>query len=234
MKRNNTKRRLILGAALASIIGAGVFTVCADSFSKTIDVFTGVHVFVNDNTLDAGDTHGNPEAFIYNGTTYIAAAAVSKSLGQSVQWDGNTRSVYIGSHNTGNSSTHYLMQECPPYETPRSDYDVFPNSDTTFKMGGQDFGNGFCLGGTDASVLFNLNGQYSNIDMYVGHWDGLSSDTKTAYFYVDGKLIKEMEVGSKDLPKKISLPVNGGLQLEINIKGSYSFNNLGFGEITVR
>jgi hypothetical protein len=124
------------------------------------------------------------------------------------------------------------MDVCPPYTTP-GDYVVFTNGET-FKMAGNDYGNGFTLGGSDNSILFNLNGQYSTIELYVAHWDGFSSNSKKASFYLDGKLIKEVDVGNEDMPQKITLPVSGGLQFKINVSGSYSWNNLGFGEITVK
>lgn len=91
------KQRLIsglVGAVLALSVAIPAFAVR----EITIKVEPDVRVYVDDKAIDAGDTHGNPEAFIYNGTTYIAAKAVSNSLGENVAWDGDTRSVYIGEH----------------------------------------------------------------------------------------------------------------------------------------
>lgn len=88
------KRILTVVVATALLLGLAM-PVLAAVVTKTITVETDVKVYVNDKGIDAGDTHGNPEAFIYNGTTYIAAKAVSNSLGQNVAWDGSTRSVHI-------------------------------------------------------------------------------------------------------------------------------------------
>ncbi|MBQ3134320.1 MAG: DUF4352 domain-containing protein [Oscillospiraceae bacterium] len=88
------KRILTVVVTTALLLGLAM-PVLAAVVTKTITVETDVKVYVNDKAIDAGDTHGNPEAFIYNGTTYIAAKAVSNSLGQNVAWDGNTRSVQI-------------------------------------------------------------------------------------------------------------------------------------------
>lgn len=79
------------------LLVAMVIPSLAAAVTETITVETDVKVFVNDKALDAGDTHGNPDCFIYNGTTYVAVAAVSKSLGQNIKWEGDTRSVYISS-----------------------------------------------------------------------------------------------------------------------------------------
>lgn len=92
MKQN---KRILAGILMLAILSTMAIPVLAAVATKTITVETDVKVFVNDKGIDAGDTHGNPEAFVYNGTTYIAAKAVSNSLGQNVAWDGNTRSVYI-------------------------------------------------------------------------------------------------------------------------------------------
>ena len=91
------KRILTVVVALVMILGLTI-PALASIATKNITVETDVKVFVNDKALDAGDTHGNPDCFIYNGTTYVAVAAVSKSLGQKVKWEGGTRSVYIGAH----------------------------------------------------------------------------------------------------------------------------------------
>ena len=91
MKRNRIMTAVVLGAILLSLT---VPTLAAVA-TKTITIETDVKVLVNNKALDAGDTHGNPDCFIYNGTTYVAVAAVSKSLGQSVGWAGETRTVHI-------------------------------------------------------------------------------------------------------------------------------------------
>ena len=40
--------------------------------------------------------------------------------------------------------TVYLMDVCPPYETPRTDYTVFMNG-RTIGMAGEPYGNGFVM-----------------------------------------------------------------------------------------
>ena len=58
-------------------------------------------------------------------------------------------------------------------------------------------------------------------------------------FYVDGKLVKEISVDAEALPKRISIPVNYGLQLKILESvgtGRYSWYGaaVGFGNVTVK
>lgn len=70
-----------LGMIAAALLGQAVQPALAALTGTPITAYTGVRVYVNDTPLDAGETHGNPDAFIYNGTTYVAVSAVSKSLG---------------------------------------------------------------------------------------------------------------------------------------------------------
>lgn len=49
-----------------------------------------INIFVNGNPINAG-------AFLMNDTTFIPLRAVSEALGSTVEWDGDTRSVYIES-----------------------------------------------------------------------------------------------------------------------------------------
>ncbi len=67
--------------------------------NKTIQVATGVSLYINDQKLDPKDPNGNPvEPFILDGTTYLPFRAVSEALGVPIQWEGSTWSVYIGKH----------------------------------------------------------------------------------------------------------------------------------------
>ena len=68
---------------------------------KTIQVYTGVNVNVDDVKIEPQDEHGNPvEVFSYNGTTYLPVRALSKAFGKPIQWDGKTLSVYVGKHSS--------------------------------------------------------------------------------------------------------------------------------------
>ena len=58
--------------------------------SSTAYASDNINIFVNGNALNTG-------AFIMNDSTYIPLRAVSEALGSNVNWDGNTRSVYIDS-----------------------------------------------------------------------------------------------------------------------------------------
>ena len=97
------KRILAIAAALA------VFTVTAAAATygvqRTIDVTGGVSVFMDGNELEMQDVNGNPvDAFVYDGTTYLPARAISEANGKTVAWDGETGRVDITSETTASSN----------------------------------------------------------------------------------------------------------------------------------
>ena len=74
-------------------------TAFAAGQSKTINVATGVNLYMDDRQVIPTDANGNPvEVFIYNGTTYVPVRAVSNLFDTPIQWDGQTYGVYIGKH----------------------------------------------------------------------------------------------------------------------------------------
>lgn len=196
MKKWNVLIAAVLAVALA--IPAFAATIL------TIDVEPGVTVYVNDMPIDAGDTHGNPEAFIYNGTTYIAAAAVSRSLGENVKWDGSTRSVYIGKHE---GSSYYLMDVCPPYE------DAGISTSNTVTMAGKQYTAAIVV--TQSGGLFNLGGKYDTLSFDLGHIDGEPMYTGTISIYLDGELTFAVEPDPEAFPVHYEVPLNGALQMKI-------------------
>lgn len=198
---------VLIAAVLAVALAIPVFAASV----MTIDVEPDVKVYVDDMPIDAGETHGNPEAFIYNGTTYIAAKAVSLSLGENVKWDGSTRSVYIGKIP---GDENYLLSVCPPYqidglETP-----------TTVSMAGEKYAN--CLtwyetayGYPTGYALFNLNGKYEKMTFTVGHIDGEDMEKAQYNIYLDGELVFSLELDPEMLPREYTVPLNGALQMKI-------------------
>ena len=93
---------LLTAFALAAAFSAAGL---AATTGRDITVYPGVSVFINGKKLVPTDVNGDPvEVFIYNGTTYLPARAVSGALKLSVQWDGETNSVYIGDPGSAQSA----------------------------------------------------------------------------------------------------------------------------------
>lgn len=205
------KRKLMSGL----IVAAFAVAVAIPAFAAgvlTIQVEPDVKVYVNDTPIDAGDTHGNPEAFIHNGTTYIAAAAVSKSLGENVKWDGKSRSVYIGKHI---GSSYYLMDVCPPYQVAAS----FNKMDSV-TMAGKKYASAISLHG--GYVLFNLNGKYNTLSFDLGHIDGRSvKEDDILTIYLDGEQVFSVKPNAEDFPSHYEIPLNGALQMKMTVSNGW-------------
>ena len=91
-----------LRAVLAVMIGVFLFSSAANAYHsalKTIQVDTGVRVYVNGAPLNPGELNGNPNAFAYNGTTYVPVRAIGSALSQDVHWDGYSGTVSLNSRN---------------------------------------------------------------------------------------------------------------------------------------
>ena len=227
MKRNRNLIGFVCGFLAAIMLFSMTnMPALAASMNDFIEVFTGVRVYVNDAPLDPGDLHGNPDAFIYNGTTYVAVRGVSNSLGQDVLWDGESRSVYIGKH--ANSST-YLLDVCKPYEA--KGY----NTPATMTMGGTKYANGFRLnGGSDPGyAYFNLNGKYTTLDFDVGHIDGDRMENTTCNIYLDDRLTMSFDLQADMLPKHYTVPLNGALKMKLELTGAVWDPDYGFANVMV-
>lgn len=70
----------------------------AESIGKTVTAFyNNIKIVINGTEIEPKDANGNVvEPFIIDGTTYLPVRAVASMLGQEVNWDGTTNTVYIG------------------------------------------------------------------------------------------------------------------------------------------
>lgn len=215
---NDKIKGLLVGLLAGSVLTGGL--VFARSGNQWIDAsYDNIKLYVNGSKVDTSSN----EPFIYNGSTYLPVRAVAEALGQNVDWDGNTKSVYIGSKPSGAA---YLMDVCPPYSG---------NADEqTFKMAGKLYSKGF-ITTNNANILVNLESRYSELKCVIGHPDNvLDCRDSTVTFYVDGNVVKEVELKKDELPKTISIPLNYGKQL--NIKTSFTGpdgSGIGISNITV-
>ena len=229
MKKKNIPSFLCGALFMLMLVGLILPASAASNDERVVSVFTNVKVFVNDQPIDAGDLNGNPEAFIYNGTTYIPVRAVSNSLGQDVKWDGETRSVYVGKHA---GSTSYLLDVCPPYEK------YYYEAPDYFKMMGQTFYHGFklcgCGGGTPGYAYFTLNGKYESLEFDFGHIDDAAMNGSSFAIYLDGEFVQAIEGTPDMLVQHIVVPLNHALQMKVVCtKGGFSWPYYGFGNVEI-
>ncbi len=85
------KRKIMTGATILALL-SGTFSSAV--LADTIDVQNGTQVYMNGEKINMTDDSGNPvEAFIYKGTTYLPARAITEANGNKVTWENG--SVYL-------------------------------------------------------------------------------------------------------------------------------------------
>ena len=95
MKKDFVKG-IAVGCALSIAIGGA--SALADTYRKFLEVaYTDIKVVVNGKPTTPRDSDGTPvKPFISSGTTYLPVRSISNALGQNVDWDSDTSTIYIG------------------------------------------------------------------------------------------------------------------------------------------
>lgn len=214
------KAAWFLSGILAATLVTSLISPALALFTKTIQVNSGVNIYMDDKKLTPKDTNGNPvEVFLYNGTTYLPVRAISEALDVPVQWDGSTQSVYLGKH-TGDKPAVWV-----------SDLDYF-TKDGNWYFGGTTKDN---LGVEHAhsmkrgtlyfsnSITYKLNGKYSYLTgLFYQQYNYRSSSGGTLTIYADGEAVWKASVSGGNDPVEINVNMQGVKELEIELSGSYS------------
>lgn len=183
--------------------------------AQSIDVSSGVRIFVDDVQLQGA------EDFIYDGTTYLPVRQISNAVGKPVSWDGKTRSVYIGRHESNEPAVML------------ADLDYF-NAGDTFKNVKSIQDN---LGNTyhDAVEMngdsfrqpweeYKLNGAYSKIKgrAILSYFHRMATKTSWFKIYGDGKLLYTSPdfTGGVE-PVDFEVDLTGVLTLKIEQSATY-------------
>ncbi len=124
----------------------------------------------------------------------------------------------------------YLLDVCKPYSTTEG-YTEYINGET-ISMGGDTYTNGFTIH-YDGYAIFNLDSDYTNIGVTLGHQDDTDKSDATIKIYCDDVLKKEIKIGHSDLPQRISIDVTGVKQIKF-VRDSGWYGNYGFMNLTVK
>lgn len=90
---NKTVRTSVLLLAVSALTAT---LVLAASGTKNIEVqYDNIKVFVNGSEIDST---GANEPFVIDGSTYLPVRNISELTGSKVEWDGSTKSVYVGAN----------------------------------------------------------------------------------------------------------------------------------------
>ena len=215
------------GAALC--VGGVVY---AATGAKTIDVvYDNIKVYKDNVLCELKDANGTTiEPFMYNGTTYLPVRGAANLADMQVTWDGNTKSVYLWDEQVPEGTP--FLEVCPPYDSDGARISLATKGES-FTMAGEKYSNGIDFYNMSNYVLFNLNSQYATIECTIGH-TGSEQSEKSVSFIVDGKVVKEVELEPECLPKKVSIPVQHGLQLKIQSNSNSLWGDIGIGNMTVK
>lgn len=221
MKKLHSVRSFVAGVLVTLLVVALVPAAVAATASRNITIYPGISVYVDEKKLDPKDANGKTvEVFTSNGTTYLPVRAISEALGEPVDWDGATRTVYIGRHITGTTLASYL-----------SDTDYFYSSGsapTVYASVKDNVGSAHthCFASKfDRTYL--LNGNYSHITgtLFLPYSNRNSTTTGTSgvSIYGDGELLFTCfpEKGVQGFrPIDFNVPLDGVTELRVVYAGS--------------
>lgn len=231
MKKNRRWKDMATGALVACLLYTMVLPAAAATLvNKSIQVRSGVGLYVDDQKVVPTDVNGKEvEVFIYNGTTYIPARAVSKVFGKPIKWEKSNNSVYIGAHE---SSTPAVMLKDLDYFTgsafstndgkPMKDNLGNEHMDVVGESAGYYSGNFNLTRNYDNT--YKLNGQYSRIKgVFFQNYKRRSSDKESILeIYGDGVRLYSAKMKGGIEPIAFDVDLSGVLEMEIkwNICGS--------------
>jgi hypothetical protein len=205
----------ILGVILMALASSSVVPAVASVFERQITVQSGVNVFVDDVRLNPTDERGNPvEVFIFNGTTYLPVRAVAQAFDTTITWDGRTRSVYIGKHDSDRPALY--LQDLDWFTG--QNLHVIPSSRDNL---GNARTNVLASSRENRSLAFSnvyrINGLYSRIDghLFQLHEHRNGARVSTLNIYGDGRLLYTAEMRGAMEPIYFNVDISGVLELRV-------------------
>ena len=105
MKKNGYFKGFVSGLVMTALLVSLCLTVSAAT-NRTIDVEDGIKITLNGSALTPRDAAGKTvPVFLYEGTTYVPARAISEALGLNVSFDSATRTVVLTSKTSGTAAS---------------------------------------------------------------------------------------------------------------------------------
>jgi hypothetical protein len=198
--------------------------------------FNGIRLVVNGTEVTPRDGAGNVvEPFIWNGTTYLPVRAIATALGQEVDWDGNTQTVYIGHRDT-------TIQPAPmPTPTPTTQgrplTEVAPftqrhPSNESSSLNRVWVSHSAVIDGVTHNSVINfirqssaanyytihsLNGQYTILNGHVGRVTGGRNRDVVLNIVGDGRLLGSFDVPREGAAIPYSVNVSGVHELRVEM-----------------
>ncbi|MBQ3422023.1 MAG: NPCBM/NEW2 domain-containing protein [Romboutsia sp.] len=222
-----------IGLVLTGLIVGSSITAFAAGGRK-IEVFDNVKKVVV-NKINKPFTKGE-EPFTYNGRTYVPLRYVSEALGEDVNWDGKTGTVYIGE--TYSASYGYWGKTFNHMNQTIGISYAHDTHNTAKNHIGKEFSNYLIISSSYKSIRnveFPLNGQYTNFTSSLAteytHRD--QSGEGSVRILLDGKEVYKTSIKNSDMPKQVSIDLRGANKITFEYKGgsdSWTGSSIIFGD----
>lgn len=236
MKNKLTRRITVAAVALTLLCGSAL---AANTVQQMQIRYMNIKLVVDGAEVTPKDSTGKVvEPFVSDGTTYLPVRAVAAALGEDVEWDGTTNTVYIGKNIPGKDTN--WMTEVAPYNLIRTS--VYDGTDPkkVFSAGGkvQTQGLGMdCWGdyswqanenglyplqensaqNSNASASWNPNGQYQTMHVTVEHAGDTYIPCCRLDILVDEVLYQSVELPYDGPSKKLDIPLNGATSVTLKL-----------------
>lgn len=200
-----------------------------------IKVFDNVKKVVVNKIEKPLDKDNKP--FVYNGTTYVPLRFVADALGEAVEWDGKTGTVFIGE--TNNKNADYWGQNINHMNKGEKVSKYASNGSKLIKDNiGNSYSNylvieagAYTVGVREQEVNFvefPLNGQYKKFTAILAIPEKNMSvqGARPIKIYLDGKEVFSKTIAAGDMPSNIELDITGAskIRFEIDIRTASSAN----------
>ena len=217
---------LIAGLLIGSIVTGGVL---ASTGSNIVEIFfDNIKVYKDNELCELKDANGNSiEPFIYNNTTYLPVRATASLADMQVNWDGDTKSVYLWDEQS--QGQNYLIEECGLLETNGTCKEYYASNGESFLMSGKKYTNGIVMESYNSSAAYAIDTSNWIVECVVGH-AGYENLSKSVSFFINGLQVKEVKLWPGDAPVKVRFPVSDADYLDIVVNGT---GHIGIANITV-
>ena len=231
----------IIGFVVCALLTCG--TVFAKQISETAELFyNNIKIYINGGEIVPKDANGNlAEPFIYNGTTYLPVRAVAQALGQEVEWDGATQSVYIGKKDATKPDNYLSKIQYNDYKEQNGNSDMCIINGTITDFNQNTYTNGILFwnnsydnyrienesDNVQLTVSYPLNSQYKTLggkivipksyDLSAWGKKDARSSASDVWFYGDGKLLYKATNVTASMPFSLDINVKGVNQLTIKL-----------------
>ena len=227
-------KKLMTALLLASVL-LGSVGVYASSQLRKIEAYYNV----KDIVINRVSQMPEEQPFTYNGNTYVPLRYISEALGENVDWEASTQSIYIGQRDP--NQAYYLEGAVKNMGTGDGQYLGVVNQEKIFGIYhanrttetnniGETFDTFLSLKGTSnqiQTIAYPLNGQFKRFRTTIGISEGTKSvqTTTTVKIYGDQSLIKEFELAPGGFPEEIDIDVSNYNKLSFEVRRNYYSSN---------